>query len=732
MRGGIKFRRGATSTIQETMSYLSLQKSLATILVLAAMFLGGCVYFNTFYNARKAFNEAEGTRKASKLSGGRVNENQYRVAIDKSTKVIENHPNSSYYDDALYVLGVSYFWTKSYGASERRLRELLANYADSEYAREARLYLAKAKLEQNAMDDAMELFEDIFRGKYSGQLKSEAAVALGKHHFDNKDYSIARQYFLALRDSLGTTEEKKWAQKQIADGLFETFQSKDALSAYLQVLGMSPEPWEKYHALFRAAQCSYRMQDFNSGNDYLMTLVGDELYFDSLGALRLELAYGHQMQDDLVTAERLYDEVAKEDANRFKRGEAYYQLGLIYQFDYDDLTKAKEYYDKTVEEARGNPSGLDALQRSSDIGKLETYKRRLVIDSSTTQSAIDEAAYTQYQLAELYYFNLNKPDTAMMEMRYVIDSFPTAFDTPAAMIALAEMHRAQIRDTAAADSILHEVLKQYPRSDFVEEALELLGLKGTSADTGYAGLYLDKAEYFLVDEENVDSARFYYQYVVENFPDSKDYLKARFALIWTLDEFMPPGDSSTFYAYQEFIDSFPRSVWAQEAQQRITYAPVAGQFAAEQDSLRDLADANGDSTLIVGLDDDLGAASGTALQDSADYSDPLTSIYIDPNGETAVDLGREVKILNQQENFVYPIEAYSSGWEGILYFQLFLDFSGEVSDLILKTRSPSIELDEEATRAVESMTFDIQQIPLQFQGKWYVYKLEVRIPDHLR
>ena len=55
----------------------------------------GCVYFNTFYNGRKAFNQAESARKAS-LSKGRevIQSTRYQIAVDKSLKVIENHPNS--------------------------------------------------------------------------------------------------------------------------------------------------------------------------------------------------------------------------------------------------------------------------------------------------------------------------------------------------------------------------------------------------------------------------------------------------------------------------------------------------------------------------------------------------------------------------------------------------------------------------------------------------------------
>ena len=92
---------------------------------------GGCVYYNTFFHARQAFNNAEKSLKLSKYGQVRINVGDYKKAIEKSLKIVENHPNSKWYDDAIYILAVSYFYTKQYQKSEHRCREILANYPDS-------------------------------------------------------------------------------------------------------------------------------------------------------------------------------------------------------------------------------------------------------------------------------------------------------------------------------------------------------------------------------------------------------------------------------------------------------------------------------------------------------------------------------------------------------------------------------------------------------------------------
>ncbi|MBD3257306.1 tetratricopeptide repeat protein, partial [candidate division GN15 bacterium] len=384
------------------------------ILLVALLAVGagsGCsVYFNTFFNCKKAFNRAE---KARKDAGPSVQSSRratpgvqhYNTAIEKAQKVVENYPNSKYYDDALYILAVSFFHTGQYSRSERRFRELIANYADSKYMRESNLYLAKAKLALGDVEDAKSIFEEIFQRDYKRQFKAEAAEALGEYHFERQEFNLSRDYFLAIRDSLGNDMQQRMAQRYLADGYFESFQFGEALGGYLQLLGMDPDKDERYHALYQAAICSYRLARIDDGMEYLEQLIEDEDYYDSLGVLQLTVAEGFEYEDDLIGAEAMYREVAETTERNFWQARAYYRLGLIYQFDYDQLSEAKDFYDqaKSLFGGRGTTDeARDALQRSTDIGKLETFREMsLELDSSATQAMIDEAAYNQYRLAEL-------------------------------------------------------------------------------------------------------------------------------------------------------------------------------------------------------------------------------------------------------------------------------------------------------------------------------------------
>lgn len=707
----------------------------AIALVLAGiMAISGCVYFNTFYNARKAFNEAETARKQS-LSKGRetIQKAKYEQAIEKSLKVTEQYPNSGYYDDALYVLGVSYYYTNQQLKCERRLRELMANFPKSKYIDEATIYLAKSKLKQEDEDEAIILFEQIFNGDFDKGYKTESALGLGNYFFDLREFDKARPYFMAVRDSLGNDIQKRWAQANIADSYFEQYNFKEALGNYQQLLGMGPDKDETYHATYQSAICSFRLQSIEPGMDYLNKLIADQVYFDSLSALKLRLAEGYELDGDLIQAENYYTEVANESKNNISVAEANYRLGLIYQFDYDNLTRAKEYYDNASKANRATLAGQDAFQRSTDIGKLDEYKERVKLDSLITQEMIDDAAARQYELAELYWFNLNKPDSAINEMKYLIETFPTSYDAPKAMIALSSMVRSFEGDSVKADSLLNQVVNDYPNSDYKPEALGALNLQGSHADSGYPAYYLKRAEDYLVDREMLDSARYYYQLIVDSFPDSKYYLQSRFALIWITETYESPGDSSVFFAYQELADSFRGTEWATLAKEKIFVEPEKKTTGRRPVDQKDTVKAIEDIDSLPGKPADTGTTSG--------YTEQLQSIYISESGDTLpLFTSQPVQV---REPFVYPTEAFYLEWEGDLYFQIKLDFSGEVLEYRLMTHSTSPELDRRAERTVKTLRFDqldVSKIVAELElepaaeggGYWFVFKYRVFLPDHLR
>ncbi len=687
-------------------------------ILFVVLFASGCVYYNTFYYARKSFNDAESKRKnAGPRASGKSFAGQYNKAIEKSQKILEKYPKSSWYDDALFVNAVSSYYVEDYSKAERRFRELIANYPNSPFIKESRLYMAKTKLKLGEEAEAMVQFEALFAESKERSVKVEAAMALGQYYFDKKNYPEGEKYFQTMVDSLGNEPEKGLAQMYIADGQYARFNYKAALDSYLKVLNYKPLPMDIYKANFRAGECSFFLHQIDDGMTYFNKLAAEPLYFDSLSSIKLMVAFGYELDGNIQLAEEIYNQVTIE-SQRQQGAVAFYNLGLIHQYDYEDYKKAKEFYDKAKSFGSGSGIYQEALQRSSDIGKLEQYSKSQTLDTTATQDDVDNAARTQYLLAELYLTQLGKPDSALQEFQYVFDKFPNSYLAPKALIAKGLVLRDNFDDTLGFDSSLRRVLQDYSHSDFVPEAINLLGLAGTSADTGYADLYFRKGEQFAFDQNNLDSAKYYYQLVADSFPRSSLNNQAKFALLWLVENYESPGDSTLYYAYANFADSFATTEFGKEANKKLVVKPKL--FKEVQDT--------SSSTLLAQQEDQ----TADSITDP-NAPRPLSveeKYYLDRDGNKIENIG--IEPIRADKEFRYPPAAYTLNFEGELVFQIKLDPFGDVTDLELKNPTPSEELNTEARETVMGFHFDMQFVPPQLFDAWTVYRLKVTLPQSLR
>lgn len=691
------------------------------ILLLVVLFSTGCVFYNTFYLARKSFNEAEERRKsAGRENARRSGGSGYKRAAEKSEKVLEKWPNSKWYDDALFVNGVSHFYMKNYSRSEKKLRELIVEFPESEFVREARLYLAQTRLQLNEEASAMIIFEELFLDSDNKDIQTEAALALGEYYYENKNYDEAEKYFLSLIDSLGDDEVRTISKMRIAEGYFDRFKYKPAVENYLEILDYSISSSDRFLATFRIGDCFYFLNDIEKGLEYFNILADDELYFDSLSSVKLKIARGYEWDGDLVEAEQVYEEIALEYENKPAAAIANYNLGLIYQLDYEDYKKAKEFYDIVTLSGRRTDVYQDALQRSSNIGKLEEYKNRSELDTSATVEDIDREAETQYLLAELYLEELDKPDSALQEFQYIFDEFPSAYLAPKALIASAILKRDIQNDTTTFKSMLRRVLADYPKSDYIPEAIDLLGLSGTVADSGYASKLYEKGEYYIFESLNLDSARHYFGQIADSFPRSNLNNKARFVLLWLTENYDSPGDSSLYFEYASFADSFPDTKFGQEADRKLIIKPVQETYVDDDD------DYDPDDSLYA--DTRITAPDGDSLEER--YISPEERAKIGPDGESIFPVGHPPQRYDRE--FIYPTAAYSDAFYGKLIFQVKIDPFGDVADAILTLRSPSEAINEEAMETILSAHFETYWIPAELIDSYFWFEYTIKLPAALR
>ncbi len=114
-------------------------------LALSLTLTTGCVYFNTFYLARRHFADAEYERLQAEQENRQLPQNarqSYQRSLEFAAKVLADHPESKWVEEALLISQKVLYRQGELAASIRKAQELQENFPESSAIPESRLYFA--------------------------------------------------------------------------------------------------------------------------------------------------------------------------------------------------------------------------------------------------------------------------------------------------------------------------------------------------------------------------------------------------------------------------------------------------------------------------------------------------------------------------------------------------------------------------------------------------------------
>ena len=143
----------------------------ATAAILCAWLGAGCAYFNSLYNARRAFEDAQAARlRDQPLEAASA----YREAIDGAARSYRSDEAGRWADDALYIMGRAYFHSGDWARARAAFDQLLATSDDPGLRAGARVHLGAVALARGRPDLAMRLLDDALDAVPDATLRAEA------------------------------------------------------------------------------------------------------------------------------------------------------------------------------------------------------------------------------------------------------------------------------------------------------------------------------------------------------------------------------------------------------------------------------------------------------------------------------------------------------------------------------------------------------------------------------
>ncbi len=504
------------------------------LLVLAGT-VNSCVYYNTFYLARKNFNQAESSRKQAnrdEASGGEIK--GYKDAITKASKVLSEHPTSKWVDDALFVIGKSFYYLGDFAKGERKFRELLSNFPESKYADESRFFLGKSRYKLENYVLAKEVFVEFIESSKNDGWRAEAIYLMAEMSAKQEQDADAIDYYQQFVTKYGSNFRTADVYFKMGELQFKLERYADAGESFARAGATTQVEKTKFDARYRQGTALFKIDSVAAGLVLFEKLRAEQQDSVQLGNILLRIAEGNKLLGNEREAILLYNEVGENFTKRIESAEAYYRLGEIAQEDWGDLVVAKDMYELAGKEQRGGDWRTMAMEKVADIKLVETYLSAVGSDS------LDSALESRYLLAEMYRTELNRPDSAIQEYQKIIELGPESPLAPRSLLAIGWILENNYQDTAASRAQYQKVIDQYPQSDALQKAVELLDLQGAEPYEYYPDKLYSMAENQLFDAENLDSAKSLFQRLIDDFPKSRLVPKAEFALAKIqLMEFVP-------------------------------------------------------------------------------------------------------------------------------------------------------------------------------------------------
>jgi len=332
------------------------------VLLALLIFFSGCsiwenftTYFNLYYNADDLFEKAESlileqkkdlfSTEPPSIPGNAANDLQ--KVIEKCSNILQFSPNSAYVDDALMMLGKSFYYQKSYLKSRRKFEELISTQPESGYSLEANLWIGKCDMRLRDYPEGL--------AKLSGV--RTVAVEEGEDEIVQEAYIEEIVYRKTINDIPGAIESANeflevsdndkinaelWYE--VGNLNVEIDDIENAAIAYRNVFEYSPDFELEVSAKLKLGKTLRKLDKSEEALSIFEDMRSEDKYAEKYSDIELEIGI---TKADLGNYQEAIDQLTVVDTtykNTPPSGAAKYELGSVYENGLKRLDSAAVYY----------------------------------------------------------------------------------------------------------------------------------------------------------------------------------------------------------------------------------------------------------------------------------------------------------------------------------------------------------------------------------------------------
>ena len=485
------------------------------------------VYYNRFYLAEKAFEDAEEEIKLNpKKTLFQFKEDKLPATANKnfdevikfSSKILQFNKDTKYVNKAIYMIAKSYYYKEMYNKAVRNFYEL-DKLKDEDLGLSTKLWIAKSEMQMRNFTTALKLIEEV----------KKTATALEENEILFQVYITEISYLIYREDfSKAINKIEELTQLDFDDDvksaiiyelglLYITLENYEkAVNAFELVNEGSPSFEIEVKSKIEYAKAIKHLGRNEESMELLSTLVDDTKYEQYWDVINLEIAQIELETGKPDIALEIFYSIDTGYSKNESSGIAAFMQGDILEHIYMDYDSAKFMYDKVASKKAPDEYKKEALAKSNLLKTRKEYANLMFSSTRGYKYLIDTTLFISDSIAYAGY--LARRDSAM-QAENEKEISQSNIKTPS-------RGKRPVRGTQAA---LKEQFKYYEDSLFTyEPKLPLISID--SVRNQISKSKYDLGNLYFSDLLVPDSAYFYYQDIITNYSDTKYYPKALYAL----------------------------------------------------------------------------------------------------------------------------------------------------------------------------------------------------------
>lgn len=522
------------------------------------------------------------------LSRTQLRLNNSAAALDRLNNLIERSQDKDIVAQSYQAIAEYYIHSKDYESSVKFYRKSIEFSSDKSFKAQMQFLVASIIAKNDPKAGAVE-FNKVLDYPVTYDLEYLTRYNYEKNLILSNDFANSNPLLdkleIKYKDNQDYLAEISFLRAKYYD---QKGDHKKAIDGYIYVIQNYPKTVSSSDASFALANYyentagdyltafryyKFSTEESSAGHNYTAAINKMKIYkryFDlrsDIAGTKINTDYDsvfiHQT-NAVNNKEGEQDQIKKGDeGNQGNQGEQHKQQGKGGGLSITELFKSVIFFDSTSGDMKGpigNPK-LEKLKDSLNIIKKDTLKDTLKENKTenidSTKIKQDLALKAKFELAELFLYDLNKPDSAEHYLKAAYEQSDDYEFQSKVLFTLASVYRNSDK-SALSDETLNKIVKDYPNSSIANECRRLLNLPLVERLTS------DPADSLYSYAESQFSSGMYeqaqnaFKEIINNYPGSKHFNRSVYAVGWIYENILNQHDSAFAY-YSRVVKSDPNS-----------------------------------------------------------------------------------------------------------------------------------------------------------------------------